>query len=61
MNDYLLGVIVGGAIALLSSFLTDFLRARREEKKWKLESTQEFFRRLDDLLALFFSVPYKIL
>ncbi len=60
VSEYLLGVIVGGVIALLPIFLNDFLRARQEEKKWKLHSTQEFLRRLYDPLAPFFSAPYKI-
>ena len=60
MNEYL-GVIVGGVIGFLSAFLIDFVRARREEKRWKLESAQEFFRRLYDPLAPFFSAPYKIM
>jgi len=64
MNDYL-GIIIGGIIgflsAFLSTFLLDYFRATRELKKWKLESTQEFYRRLYDPLAPFFSAPYKIL
>lgn len=64
MNQYL-GIIIGGVIgflsAFLSAFLIDYFRGRRELKKWKLESTQEFYRRLFDPLAPFFSAPYKIL
>lgn len=64
MNDYV-GIIIGGIIgfisAFLSTFLLDYFRARRELKKWKLESTQEYYRRLYEPLAPFFSAPYKIL
>ena len=59
------GIIIGGVLgflsAFLSTFLIDFLRARREEKKWKLQSAQEYFRRLYDPLAPFFSIPHKIM
>jgi len=65
VSDYLLGIIVGsvigGVIALLSVFLNDHLRASREEKKWKLQSAHEFFRRLYEPLAPLFSAPYEFM
>ena len=64
VNGYI-GIFIGGVIgfvsAFLSTFLIDFFRARRELTKWKLESAQEFFRRLYDSLAPFFSANYKLL
>lgn len=63
MDDYL-AIIIGGIIgflaAFLSTFLLDYFRAKRELKKWKLESTHEYYRRLYDILAPFFSAPDKI-
>jgi len=64
VNEYIgiaLGGVIGFTSAFLSTFFIDFFRARRELKKWKLESAQEFFRRLYDTLAPFFSANYKIL
>lgn len=66
MIDYV-GVVVGGAIGFLSAFITDYVRYKREEKRWEEEKKIEaeksamlYYRNVYDSLAPFLSIPYRI-
>ena len=50
MIDYV-GVVVGGAIGFLSAFITDYVRYKREEKRWEEEKKIEAEKSIDRSIA----------
>ena len=59
----LLGVVIGGLIVLSSSLVTEYMRSKREEKRWREEekserekSATEFFRNNYGILAPFLAM-----